>query len=95
MAGQGNASPVISPGMDGVSRGGGGGGGGWVPVGARAVADSGNSPSMEEAVVGRGGGEAMAVDGEGALVPGFDARTAARMAEELFLEMAAGREAGR
>lgn len=35
------------------------------------------------------------VDGEGALVPAFDARIAARMAQELFSEMAAGKEAGR
>ncbi|CAN0220524.1 unnamed protein product, partial [Scytosiphon promiscuus] len=41
-----------------------------------------------------GGGRAE-VDGEGALVPAFDARIAARLAQELFSEMTAGKEAGR
>lgn len=35
------------------------------------------------------------VDGEGALVPEFDARIAARMAQELFDEIAEGKEPGR
>ena len=35
------------------------------------------------------------VDGEGALVPVFDARIAARMAQELFSEIAEGKEPGR
>lgn len=97
-------------GIDDDSGGSGGGGVGDLGV-LPAVVDrrtgsGGDSVSNDSGRGGGGGGWVPVgaravgagraeVDGEGALVPEFDAKTAVRMARELFTEIAAGKEAGR
>lgn len=65
-------------------------GSGWVPTGARATLGDGRGMGGAGET---GGGDD--VDGEGALVPPFSPQLAARLAEELFAEIAGGKEAGR